>query len=82
MNIGRVYTAPIFIASHVEPSTMDIGARDEYWKGVNPPTFIVRGTDPSIGGIGAHDAYWKGVQPPNFHPEVCQPLNTGYRGTR
>ena len=34
MNVGRVYTAPICIASHVDPSTVDIGARDEHWKDV------------------------------------------------
>ena len=36
MNIGGVYTPPIFIARGMNPSTGGKRAHDEYWKGVHP----------------------------------------------
>ena len=36
MNIGRVYTAPIFIARAIDTSTGGMGAHHEYWTGVHP----------------------------------------------
>ena len=36
MNIGRMYTPPIFITRGIDPSTPGIGAHDECWKGVPP----------------------------------------------
>ena len=34
MNIGKVYTPPIFIVRGMNPSMGGKGANDEYWKGV------------------------------------------------
>ena len=36
MNIGRVYTPPMFIARNIDPSTWGMGERNEEWKSVHP----------------------------------------------
>ena len=50
MNIGRVYTPPIFIARDIDPSIGGMGAHDEYWKGVHPSYIHCEGYEPLDGG--------------------------------
>ena len=46
MNIRRVYTPQTFIARGINHSKGDIGARDEYWKGVHPSNIHREGYSP------------------------------------
>ena len=46
MNIGGVYTPPIFIVRGIDPSTGRMGAHDKYWTGVNPTNIQRKGYRP------------------------------------
>ena len=54
MNIGGVYTRPTFIARGMDHPTSGTGARDEYWKGVNPSNLYHEGSRPLDWGVQGH----------------------------
>ena len=50
MNIGRMYTPPIFIAGCIHPCAEGIGARDEYWEREHPSNLHCKAYRPLIRG--------------------------------